>query len=70
MRNLHRLAIAADDRLNIEYLDLLAEIVSTSGQTETKAGLLEKINSSMAIVKSIQQELIEEVVLPRLEEKG
>jgi hypothetical protein len=67
MRNLHRLAIAADDCLNVAYLNLPAEIISGGGARETSESLVEKVNSAMAIVKSIQQELIEEIVLPRLE---
>jgi hypothetical protein len=68
IRNLHRLAIAADDRLNVEYLDTLAEILSGQDNIETKESLLGKITASMEIVKLVQQELIDEVILPRLEE--
>ncbi len=67
MRNLHRLAIAADDCLNVAYLNLPAEIISAGDTKETSESLIEKVNSAMMIVKSIQQELIEEIIRPRLE---
>jgi len=70
VRNMHRLAIAADDRLNVGYLDLLAEILSWPEANETKQSLLEKIHDTMTIVQSLQRELVEEIVLPRLAEKN
>jgi hypothetical protein len=68
IRNLHRLAIAADDSLNLNYLDLLAEVLDESSYSPTNLSLLERIKGSMAMVRSLQQELVEEVIAARLED--
>jgi hypothetical protein len=68
IRNIHRLAIAADDLLNLEYLDLLAEVLDGSERNQNTVPLLERIKGSMELVRSIHQELVEEVIAAKLED--
>jgi UTP:GlnB (protein PII) uridylyltransferase len=67
IRNLHRLAVAADDVLNPDYMNLLVEILSDSDGFADAKELMDRILAGMAIVREIQNEFVEEILLPALQ---